>query len=187
MVTSYPARKSTGTRSRDVQDPLYKEAEERVYRWLQEQGYSVSDERKAKTFYDFRIGSKTPAIFALDVKCDQYAATTGRVAWELFVEVGKNIREGWGRDERLDYVAFVIPHEWGVVMVDTDCVRALIAKQEQGFNLPREGELVAFRKEGQDGRTAHGVALALEYLRRHGCIKREESLDGTAEAGTDSG
>lgn len=178
MVTSYPARKSTGTRSRDVQDPLFKEAEERVFIWLQEQGYTVSDERKAKTFYDFRIGSANgQAVFALDVKCDQYAATTGRVAWELFVETRGNMREGWGRDDRLDYVAFVLPHEWRVIMVDTDCIRTLIAKQDQGFNLPKEGELVAFRKEGTDGKTAHGLALSLEYLRRHGCIKREELLD----------
>ena len=176
MVANYPARQKTGNRAKDVANPMFKEAEERVLRWLLANGYAVRDARGEKTFYDFRFGAFRP-VYALDVKCDQFAQTTGRVAWEAFVEMGTHIREGWGRDERLDYIAFVTPGNWHMYLVDAERVREMLVRMEKGFDLPKDGELVEFKKMGSDGRTGYGLAIGLEWMRRMGAIKKEDSLE----------
>lgn len=179
MVTSYPARQRTGSRNKDAVNPVFLEAEAKVLEWLVAEGHDVQDARPQRTYYDFALGN----LWTVDVKCDQWMQTTGRVAWELYLETRGVLRESWGMDARLDYVAFVAPHIWKLVLVDTEAVRDLIAKQEKGFNLPKSGELVAFSKEGNDQRTGKGVALSIDYLRRHGCIKKEAQLGLDAEEG----
>lgn len=175
MVVQYPGRKRTGNRAQDVVDPLFQEAERLVHDWLLASNYNVLDMRPAKTYHDFRFGANDP-VFTLDVKADQYAQTTGRVAWEILVENRGIMRPGWGKDDRLDYVAFVMPGIWRMILVDAERVRELLVRIDRGFDLPRDGELIAFNKVGGDGRTAQGIAIGIEYLRRHGAIKREDNL-----------
>lgn len=177
MTVNYAPRARTGTRSRDVQNPIFKEAEQRVYEWLQANGYSIVDLRAQKTYADFRFGAagKQP-VFTLDVKADQYASETGRVAWEIVVENRGRIREGWGMYKELDYVAFVLPNgpeplSWPLYMVDVKQVqRALDTIVEQ------HGDYVRFDKRGEDGRRAEGVAISLAALRQHGCIVHEAAV-----------
>jgi hypothetical protein len=172
-MTSYPPRKATGNRAKDVVDPLWQEAEERVYAWLVQDGYAVTDARKQKTHYDFALDN----LWTLDVKCDQYAASTGRFAWELFVDYRGHTRRGWGGNINLDYIAYVTPHDWFVYLVDAAKVRALLAAVEAGEATAPAGMMVSFSKQGADGRTGIGVALGIEWLDAQGCIvKRGTAL-----------
>lgn len=174
MVTTYqPPRQPTGNRSVDVHNPLFKEAEERVWKWLPNiTDKPVRDCRSQNTYHDFIIDD----IWAIDVKCDQIASSTGRVAWELYVAKGDNMREGWGRHEHLDYVAFVLPkgkeEPWPLYMVDVPDTQKLIERIDNGLVTPEAGEYVPFNKVGTD-RTGIGIAISLELLRRENCVMEE--------------
>lgn len=176
MATTYPARAKTGLRSRDVQNPLFKEAEARVLAWLEAQDFQVVDARAAKTYFDFRIGApgaENLAVFTLDVKCDQYAASTGRVAWETHAATRGFTRLSWGLNPNLDYVAFVLPSnnpQWTLLLVDAGKVRAALDTLVAGRDYH------PFDKQGEDARQAAGLAIQLAALRRVGAIVREAQV-----------
>lgn len=173
MTTYSPPRQPTGDRAVDVNNPLFKEAEERVWKWLPSiTSKPLRDCRPQRTYHDFIIDD----IWAIDVKCDQLAGSTGRVAWELFVAKGEDVRPGWGQHEHLDYVAFVLPgdpsEQWPLYMVSVDDVQRLVRLIDAGELTPAHGEYVPFNKVGTD-RTGIGVAIALDLLRREGCVIEE--------------
>lgn len=173
-VTYQPRpRQPTGNRAVDVHNPLFKEAEERVYQWLLTREGLVRDCRKQNTYHDFVIND----LWALDVKCDQLASVTGRVAWELYIERSNGqLQDGWGRHPHLDYVAFVQPGEasalWKLHMVDVFEVQRLIGRIDRGVFTPDPGEYVAFTKVGTD-RSGIGVAVSLAMLDKQKCIVEE--------------
>lgn len=177
-VSSYaPRQKTTGIRSRDAVNPLFVEAEARVHRWLVDAGYRVVDARAQRTYYDFRIGKEPGlAVYTLDVKCDQYASNTGMVAWETNMWTPSRKWAGWGMDEKLDYVAYALPHVWTLLLVRTTCVRKLLARIEAGAYTPQQGEVKPFVKEGRDGYHAAGLVLSIPLLRREGCVAAEDKL-----------
>lgn len=176
-VTYQPRpRQPTGNRAVDVNNPLFKEAEERVYRWLLTREHSVRDCRKQNTYHDFVLND----LWALDVKCDQLASVTGRIAWELYIERRDGqLQDGWGRHEYLDYVAFVQPGDaearWKLHLLDVGKVQRLVERIDKGVLTPRPGEYVAFTKQGTD-RSGIGVAIALTLLDTEGCIMEEANV-----------
>lgn len=166
-------RLPTGNREQDVVNPLFRAAEDRVYAYLQRLATPESpvvDMRHEKTYYDFRKGP-----FTIDVKCDQYAHQTGRVAWEqyIFINRGEDSLDrvnGWGSDERLDYIAYVFPkgdeEAWPCLIVNR---RKMAQQIQEAVGTPQERELKAFLKESGK-RTATGYAANIEWLRAGGCI-----------------
>lgn len=170
-------RQPTGNRAVDVHNPLFQEAETRVYNWLTSRdNHIVRDCRKQHTYHDFVVDD----LWTVDVKCDQLAAQTGRVAWELYVEKANGtMLDGWGRHEHLDYVAFVQPGEasagWPVYLVDVQAVRSLLVAIEAGNSIPTAAEYRPFTKVGTD-RTGIGVAISLALLARTGCIVEESHV-----------
>lgn len=155
---------------RDVRNPLFKEAEERVYQWLVSAGKHVTDNRSERTFHDFTVGH----AWTLDVKCDRQAHDTGCVAWEQGVAMHDGpIREGWGLHPGLNYVVYVlVPPEgqrdgrWPVLVCS--------AKRLRGFaEANRETDLArGFLARGTD-RDGFGFLLDIQALRDYGAVLEE--------------
>lgn len=183
-MPKYPARqKSSGYISRDANDPLYTEAEGRVYRWLLAGGFEVEDARHLHSFYDFAIVSRrgNGAKWAVDVKCDSLAHTTGRLAFETHMWRGNRDNPrwsapGWAMHEELSYAAFILPQTWRLILVDMERLREVMAAVEKGLVNPEPGDWFAFVHEGNDDLHGRGVAIGIEYLRSLSCIKREADL-----------
>lgn len=166
-------------RAIDVQNPLYREGEERVYQWLLSQGKEVQDVRPLNTYYDFILGS----AWTLDVKVDTRAHETGRVAWEDVVEDLRKsgpeaFQPGWGRHHGLSFVAYVLlpagpyldngiaplePRMWPVIVVNAQKLREAILKEGEGNNCK------GFIVNGSD-RRATGCAVKLDWLEAQGLV-----------------
>lgn len=186
-VTTYAGRaKLTRRRNIDANNPLFIEAEEKVLRWLLAEGYQVLDYRKQHTYFDFRVGlpqrvdenmqQTTFPVYTLDVKCDQFAATTGRVVWELTNIIGGVMREGWGMNPHLDYVASVQPQTWHMTLLDAVAVRRLLAE-----DILVGDQVKHFTRKGADGIDSDAIAVYLDTLRQHGCVVKEVDLDGPSD------
>lgn len=164
-------RFDTSSRKATLTNRLWTEAEERVLAWLEAHKLTVTDVRKQRTYYDFVLDH----IYTLDVKCDQWGAETGRLAWEDAISKHGTTVPGWGRHEGLDYVAYVLPGEadkqWPLFIVDAQATRRMLAVRLANQNIIGN-ELVPFNKQG-DGWTGHGHALAIGWLRSEGCIVQE--------------
>ncbi len=161
-------------RARDVQNPLWKAMEERVYRWLLDQGKHVQDKRDEHTYYDFIVGS----AWTLDVKCDTRAHESGCVAWEQLVEdLSKDgpeaFQPGWGMHHGLSYVVYVLlqePHEGPqqVVVINAQKLRSAILTEGESANCK------PFITNGSD-RRATGYVVSLDWLdSQHLIIQRGE-------------
>lgn len=163
----------TPDRARDVRNPLYIEAEDRVLAWLREQGKVVEDVRHEHKVYDFRIGN----AWNLDVKADTRHADTGRVAWEQLVvshDPNRLPQEGWGMHHALSYVAYVlVPPEgdrarpWPLVICHAGRLREAVMANR---GLP---EVKEFLVRGTD-RDATGYAVDLNWLRSQGNVVLQE-------------
>lgn len=180
-MPKYPARqRSSGYISRDANDPLYTEAEERVYRWLLAGNFEVEDHRKDRTYHDFTFYAKG-AKWDLDVKCDSLAATTGRLAFETHMWRGDKHKPtwsapGWAMHEELSYAAFILPQTWTLLLVDMRRVREVMAAVDEGLVNPEPGDWFLFTHEGNDNLHGRGVAIGIDYLRSMGCIRKEAQL-----------
>ena len=183
-MPKYPARqKSSGYISRDANDPLYTEAEDRVYRWLLAGNFEVEDLRSQRTYCDFNIVSRTGngAKWSLDVKCDSLAYTTGRLAFETHMWRGDDDKPswaapGWAMHDELSYAAFVLPQTWKLILVDMDRVRGVLNAVEMGLVNPEPGDWFAFTHKGNDNLHARGIAIGIEYLHSMGCIRKETTV-----------
>jgi hypothetical protein len=170
----------TGNRQQDYNQPLFKQAEERVWAWLLGQadrtGQPLADYRSFHIYHDFLYAGHT-----VDVKVDQKALASGRVAWEESIWHGKpdgpaegiQRTDGWGMDQRLDYVVYVLPkgdeEKWPAMLVDNGLWRSAILGAD-----PRSkpGQFAPFWKQGDD-RAAVGFLPTLEFLRTCGALVRE--------------
>lgn len=169
----------TGNINEDVLNIVFKEAEERVYQWLkqrQEVSGEVEDCRKQRGYYDFRIGG----LWTLDVKVDQYAATTGMLAVEeAIAHQDGRLVPGWGQHIGLDYVAYVMPmkaKKWRMILVRRPTLMETAVdemhRQEAGKDTSR---MRYWTKQGTD-RVAYGVAISIDVLREAGAILKEEEV-----------
>lgn len=170
-------------RDRDVHNPLYHEAEERVLAWLLAQGKEVTDVREERTYYDFIIGG----AWTLDVKADTRAHDTGRVVWEAAVivkgrEDASAVQEGWGQHHGLSYIAYVIipsgyegtsPHPWPLLIVQAQGLRqAILQTISEGLVGHGGHALRPFVIDGED-RVATGYAVLISWLRDKGLLLEE--------------
>lgn len=170
-------RVKTYRRNVDVAHPLFREAEDRFKDWYEKVlgGTDLTDVRPLRTYHDFTIGG----MWTVDVKCDQYALQTGRVAWEEEVfhfnpkdasDITKN--PGWGMHDGLDYIVYVFPQgegTWPAIMVDARVMREAIMRL--GTSREYNSSLKRFAKESDD-RTATGFAVDIEWLEEVGAIRR---------------
>lgn len=170
----------TGNRQQDYNQPLFKEAEERVWCWLMVQalrtGQPAVDYRSQHTYFDFLY-----AGYTVDAKVDQQALASGHIAWEESIWHGKtdgpaaDIKrtDGWGMDQRLDFVVYVLPkadeERWPALLVDNHLWRSAILKAD-----PQSKPLafLPFHKVGDD-RAAVGWKPTLAFLRTCGALARE--------------
>lgn len=172
-----PKRQRTGDRDKDVTNSVFREAEDRVYRWLLTRGMgSITDARDQRTFYDFILNH----AWTLDVKCDQYALNTGNVAWEEWVwkcprpdDVQKV--KGWGLHDGLVYVMYVFPTTEGA-WKGLLCSAAKMREAVLDVAGRAPGELREFHKQGTD-RDATGYLVPIAFLRNRGCVLEEVDLD----------
>lgn len=166
-------------RDRDAQNPLYREAEERVLAWLLGRGKEVTDVRDAKSYYDFVVGG----AWTLDVKADTVAHHTGRLVWEAGVLVKSKagpeaVQEGWGQHHGLSYIAYVlIPQTreeagWPVLVVQAQGLREAVSQAVGEGLVGVEAPLKPFVIEGED-RDAWGYAISMTWLRSKGLVLEE--------------
>ena len=171
-------------RDRDVQNPLYHEAEERVLAWLLAQGKEVTDVRDSKLYYDFIIGG----AWTLDVKADTRAHETGRVIWESAIivkgrEDASAVQEGWGQHHGLSYIAYVLvpgaredaPQAgWPVLIVQAQGLRQAVSQAVSEGLVGHEAVSVLrpFVIDGED-RMATGYAVLISWLRDKGLVLEE--------------
>lgn len=178
------ARKNpTGNKARDVANKVFLEAEQRALDYLRAKGWHVADNRKARTFYDFVVNH----AWTLDVKADQYAIETQRVAFEVAIDeyaevedeygsskVLQATRAGWGAHHGLNYVAFVFVNEgeeWPILILHrAKTLEALNEHLEKGL---AGNEVTRFGKQDGEYRRAVGYLLDVEWLRRNGCVMEE--------------
>ncbi len=156
---------STGNPAIDVNNPLYKEAEERVLRWLRRKyGYSsVEDLRRGNLPHDFVVRYGNAARLKTDVKADQYMTQTGNVAWEeKLVLPNKTERDGWGRKD-IDRIVYVAPQTWEALLVDAHAMRTLA----QGGGFQRRSKLNPGRY------AAHVLLLPIVMLEDAGAVLRK--------------
>jgi hypothetical protein len=172
------ARTGIKPRKENYGQSLWKQSEDRVWLWLQGQaertGNTLVDMRDARTYHDFVYAGWT-----LDVKTDQYALTSGRVAWEQVIffygEEAEDVRrvEGWGNDTRLDYIIYVFPAEeeqWPALLVDRSIVDSAIA--QRGADTFRQ---FSTRVAGPEQEAA-GLLLDISWLKACGAVVREMRL-----------
>lgn len=155
---------------RDVLNPVYKQAEQRVYDWLASTGRDVTDNRAERTWHDFTVGH----AWTLDVKCDTRAHESGKVAWESGVSMHDGpVREGWGMHHGLNYVVYVLlpPEErrggpWPFLLCSAQRLRE--------FALQHRETPVAtgFVSHGTD-RDGFGFVLDIQALREAGAVLQE--------------
>lgn len=170
-------------RDRDVHNPLYAEAENRVLAWLLAQGKEVTDVREERTYYDFIVGG----AWTLDVKCDTRAHDTGRVIWESAVivkgrEDASAVQEGWGQHHGLSYVAYVLVQDggagpWPLLIVQAQGLRQAVSQAVSEGLVGVDTEiykppLKAFVIDGED-RVAMGYAVKIKWLRDKGLVLEE--------------
>lgn len=165
------ARQDTRVAKLAYNNRLFQEAEERVYNWLHEAvpELRVIDCRKQKTYYDFLLGS----IFPLDVKCDQYAADTGRLAFEWEIDKDGRTVPGWGQHEGLAFIAYVLPDladkQWPMYVVDAAMARVAVREWLESAE-PVDGINVIQFAVQSEGREARGYGLGIEWLRERGAL-----------------
>jgi hypothetical protein len=179
-------RQPTGDRRQDVHNPVFMEAEARVLGYLlarsREKGGTVEDCRRAHGHWDFRYqGKHDVAPLTLDVKCEQWAARTGNVAWEArqFVGTGAKVREvpGWGAWHDLDVVVYVLPGppeaKWQALFVDAGLLGDIAREQAA---LPAGKRAPGFKEfaNTSSDRTTYGYAVPIALLRQRGAVRREE-------------
>lgn len=167
-----PRRAAPSTYAEMVRDPLYHEAEERVYNWLISKGKCVTDDRARHTFHDFTVGS----AWTLDVKCDTYAHSNGRVAWEQGIIMGSKVVDGWGQHPGLDYIVWVLlpaedqrENKWPIILCPAKKVRELVYENRetppvQGF-MTRPGDRQGF-----------GYTIDINWLRENDGILEEDEV-----------
>ena len=158
---------------RDIANPLFKEAEERVYVWLLAHGHHVEDRREDHTFYDFKVDSNR----TLDVKCDTRARDTGNVTWELEVwhHAGR-MQQGWGTHEGLHLVAYLLAPahgredtgKWPLVLCDAVRLRQFVS-------LHHDTPVCRYNVRHGTDRDGHNYILSLAALRRFGAIVQEDA------------
>lgn len=179
-------RQPTGDRRADVHNPVFMEAESRVLGYLlarsKEKGGAVEDCRKAHGHWDFTYrGKHDSAPMTLDVKCEQWAARTGNVAYEVkqYVGTGDKVREvpGWGARGDLDIVVYVLPgppqEKWQALFVDAHLLGDIAEEQAA---LPVSKQALGFKPfaNTSSDRVTYGYAVPLLLLYERGAIKREE-------------
>jgi hypothetical protein len=162
------------------------ECERRVLDYLltrsKEKGGSVEDCRKAHGHWDFTYrGKHDLAPMTIDVKCEQLAAHTGNVAYEVkqYVGQGADTRQqpGWGAYDDLDTVVYVLPGppeaKWRALFVDAGMLGD-IAKEQS--TLPHSKRAYGFKEFAAPGsdRTTFGYAVPIALLRERGAVLREE-------------
>lgn len=165
-------RADIGDFQRDINNPLFKEAEERVHSWLLAHGHSVEDCRDAHTFYDFKVDNNR----TLDVKCDSRCQETGNVTWEIAVwHHSGRWQDGWGRHPGLHTIAYIMPpagtvagdpYPWPLVLVDAARMREFV---EDYHDTPVCWYNV---RQGTD-RDGHNYIVSLRALRAFGAIVQE--------------
>jgi hypothetical protein len=158
---------------RDVRNPTYHEAEERVYQWLLSRGKHVTDDRDAHTWHDFTIGH----AWTLDVKTDTYGYVNGRVAWEQGIDFKNGrIADGWGMHHGLSYVVYVLlPPEdrrdgpWPILVCHADRLREFVYAH-------RETPVCAGFVTHSPDRDSFGYLLNLDALRACGAVLEEAEV-----------
>lgn len=172
-------RVATGNKQKDVVQPLFLEAEQRVLDYLRAQGKHVADNRKARTFYDFVVGH----AWTLDVKADQYGHESLAVAFETDIDeyseevdeygphrVFQRRSEGWGRHHGLNYVAYVLvsdAEKWPLYILHRQkTLDAVLSYVEKGLG----GSAVRPFSKPDGPRKASGYVLALDWLEEQGCV-----------------
>lgn len=163
---------STGIFDLDVANTTYLDAEERGLLYLRRRfGHgSVRDVRASKTHYDILVHFGNSKLQKLDIKADQWFATTGRVAWEDGVAKSDGtFTPGWGH-KNLDLVFYIGNGQ--AVLVDANKQRALVASYGPG-EAPATWR--RFEKEVEQG-TVQGWAIPLEDLRAAGAVLLEGEL-----------
>lgn len=166
-------RKTTRTKpdfGKDVLNPVYQEAEQRVYAWLVGSGREVTDDRAEHTWHDFTIGH----AWTLDVKTDTRAHSSGKVAWEQGLAFHNGtVRDGWGMHHGLNYVVYVLlPAEgdrdqpWPFLLCHAGRLRDFALSN-------RETEVSrGFVSYGTD-RDGFGYVLDIQALREAGVVLQE--------------
>lgn len=106
------------------------------------------------------------ATLRVDVKCDRYIDTTGRIPFEeRIVYADGHVAPGWGKYEKLDLVIVVGAASWRAWAMRLATVRAYIEDTLQATS----GKPGVFwrpiaRHVPEDGTTAHGWAVPLAEL-----------------------
>lgn len=156
---------------KDIANPVFHEAEDRVYRWLLAHGHTVEDRRDSHTFYDFKVDDNR----TLDVKCDTRARDTGNISWEYEVlHHNGRVQPGWGTHEGLHLVAFLLAPtqrhsasgRWPLLLVSTRKARDFVAAHQ---------DTAACRRHMTPGTDRDGYCyiVSIAALRAYGAVIQE--------------
>lgn len=149
----------------DVNDPLFREAEDRTFSYLRHRrGLTVRDTRTKRTTHDFEVdaGGNT---YRLDVKADRHADRSGNFPFEeRHIHDEGVIRPGWGMAENLDWVVIAAVPSWRAAIFSVSDLRevvrgAVAAGQTNGW--------VRFARKNRRGTrrwVTEGWAIPLEDL-----------------------
>ncbi len=171
----------TGDFKADVNDPLFKEGEERMLAWFRQHEASdawpwlVVDNRDKHREGDFillpRDGGRD---YLIDIKVDQWSVRTGRFAWEeKLVQADGTERPGWGKSPHLDYIVYVMPEAvgaeslWEAWIVDARRLHTHVehlTAHKSLQSLTGHG-WKQFDKHNTDGRRGVGWAIPRQQLR----------------------
>lgn len=174
----------TGNRQRDVANALFREAETRTIKAVQELlpahgPWQLVDRRDHHLHGDFWLVHQNGRTLVFDIKCDQYLAKTGRVAFEeKIVFPDGHSEQGWGVSRHVDLAIFVSPlgEQWPATTIAVEPWLHYVDGVTRRFTtdvLYAQYNWRVIRKTNTDGRVAHGWAMPLEELRRERLVYRD--------------
>jgi hypothetical protein len=181
---SATARLETGNYRKDVNEPKFKLAEEKVIQFFMDEAkdpWTVVDLRDQRVHGDFMLlNQKDGGRIVLDIKMDQLYPTTRRFAWEKTIEHKDGTEEpGWGTSGHIDFVVYVVDTpRWQAWMINAHTLQRFMN------DLFAENILWTiigmgyrpFEKKNDDGRRAVGTAIPIRVLEQEGLIHRTVKL-----------
>lgn len=174
---------TTGNYRRDVNEPFYRETEQRVmtaFRQILPANWVIIDRHDYREHGDFWITDGQTRL-VMDVKCDMWAARTRRLAWERAVIRADGSEEpGWATSGHLDFVIFVAPGVedavWPAWVLSVPRWTAYMRWRLQTCSrdqLRNRYQWREIQKWNDDGRCGSGWAIPLKELTARQLVHRQ--------------